>query len=257
MEKTILFHCAPVVLDENDEVVVKANGKVAKGVPTHTLAFTKLNSDLMIMGWAVAHSELDMYCKKTGREIAEDRINLTEADIANMVEILEVGELSMEELPHVILSENFDFYLGKAIDILFDENEQEDGIALMFRSINDELTGIDINFDEIVDEELAGEKDDDNLDTADFIFATFENADGEVIVHLQNKTNFSENGYSDVVDSDMADTLVPVVNDGEFFIVDDQQPIIGHDAMTEVEVIRFLKAKGLAYSLQLEETLLA
>lgn len=256
MDKTILFHCAKPIL-EDGEVVVKKNGKVAKEAPTHTLAFSKLNKNILIMGWSsVNTSDNDRYEKKEGRRIAEERIENVENVIAEDDSVNVIAELSMTELPHIVIKEGFDYYLTVAINALFTDDEKEDGIALMFETRTGTVCGMDIDFTDEEDEELVNAKNDANV-ASDYIFATFVNDADEVMAYIQERALFEKDGYSDGVPEGMGDVIVPIMNDGDFVLaVDEETSIICHESLSEVEVIRYLKDAGLGYSVELEEAVI-
>lgn len=258
-ENVSLFHCALPILDENGNMVKKTNGGILKEAATHTLAFSKLNDNTLVMGWAASRVEFDGYNKKTGREIALGRIdhlNTRLNDHPNRA-VYELEALTPKHLPNKILTTNFDFYLNCAVKALFGEDAPEE-VNLVFRSYLTEepVCSIVINLDEIEveDEELNGEKVDSEA-TSLYIFASYVNDEGESIVYVQNRADYEE-GYSDEVNDAMVNVLGPVVNNEGFVVVDQHKPILCHEELSEIDVIRALKANGLAYSGELEEDIL-
>ena len=272
-DSTMLFHCSAPVLDDNGNIVIKENGKYQRGIPTHTLVFGKMDSTNMLMAWSVAHSVFDAnkFSRKIGRSMAEGRFkrlhNMLMGDEVLDVDV--VDGISNEILPSRVVDGNFDYYLTTASKYLFTEEELASGINLVFESAlicrededgyysyeDPQIFAININFSEEVDEELVSEKADTGV-VGDFIFASFENEDGEVIIHIQHNEYLSE-GYSDNVDEDMVKFLSPIVNDGGFLIVDEQKPILVSEDMAEIDVVRYLKSNGLTYSLELENDLVS
>ena len=268
--KTMYFHCAHPAVDEDGNEVIKANGHNAKGVPTHTLGFRKVNSDTVIMGWSVAHSELDMYCRATGRNIADERVNAALKGLAEELPAVEIDELamdleledddeghpvSMNLLPYHIWADGFDDYLSNAMNMIFTEDERESGVDVMFMSVDDVLCSFSVNFSDEGDEDITNEKIDTD-ETSAYVYSSFTNDDGEVIVHVQNRADFKANGYSDDVNDDMVAILGPVVDDGGFVVISQQQPILCHEDWEEIEVVRYLKSSGLSWSEDLETVVL-
>lgn len=257
MSKTVLFHCALPIKDANGDIVVKENGKVAKDVPTHTLAFTSLGGNTIAMAWAVAHSELDNYNRKIGRQIAEGRLSVLCDEVMGDVSenTTSVDSVDTDILPNIVIQDNFDYYLESAINVLVDT--PEDGVELVFRAVDGEVCSIEVDIDaeDEVDEDLSDEKTDDG--TSDYIFACFVNEDDEIVVYVQNREGFAEiEAVNEVVTPEMATILGPVMNEHGFLIVDEQKPILVHEELSEIEVVRILKGAGLSYSNELEEVLL-
>ncbi len=264
MKNTMYFHCARPALDENGKTITTTTGRLANGAPTHTLGFVRVNKNIVVMGWAVAHEDLDMYSRSEGRRYVDGRVDATLADIANelpAVELeglgmdLELEDSTMNLLPYRVWSDGFDEYLSSAMNMLFTEDERDSGIEVMFRSVDDVHCSLNIAFSDDGDEDIANEKSDTDA-TSDYIYSTFVNDEGEVIVHVQNRADFKANGYSDDVNDDMVAILGPVVDDGGFVVISNDQPILCHEELEEIDVVRYLKSSGLSWSQDLEEMVL-
>ena len=243
MSESLIFHCSQPILDADGAMVMNKNGKVLKTTPTHTLMFEKRDDNSIIMGWAQVHTK-DSYCKKTGRKIATDRIEMINRrlDEYSNRKIHILPNVDKTFLPQHIFDSNFDYYFNRAVSKMFDINKL-DNITLYFRSINQDKTVCSVEIKgsairssikfmndlAITNAKLLAEK------PGDTIFSTITQDNGNVLIHIQNRKDFYENGINDISDEYL--NIIKHVNTNK---------------ISEKSIITTLSAMGFAYDPNLE-----
>lgn len=254
MTKRITFHCAKPITDENGDIITKPNGKMEREPYTHTLIFTLHDDNTLLMGWG-SNDSVDQYSKSEGRKYATKRLDTLEHTLSQGVIATGIDAISSKFLPMCVAKNHLEYYIARAITLLTDG--KVDYMNVVFYSVEYELCSVGIEFvsseeDQILDDE----KNDDGV--SDFIFATFVNEDDEVVVYVQNRKRFVDNGntYVEEVTEKMANVLGPVMDKEGFLIIENNKPILVHEKLIEVDVVHILKNNGLGYSCILEQEIL-
>ena len=224
MKNEVIFHCAKPITDINGNFI-RLNKRIRKHKPTHTLVFKKYSDDTIIMGWAAAHPN-DNYNKKIGRELAFKNVNTVANRLVNFSnrKISNINELR-NELPSIIIKNEFDYYLDCAINLMYDLSNVEN-LNLIFRGTNSSIYKINVEFEDISLEELKIRAEETNM-KSEIIFATYIEND-KLFVSVQNRKDFYDNGFND-----------------EFNL--EQIKDINTDDFTESDLIKYMSEKGYCY----------
>ena len=140
MSKPVIFHCTP---RKTGVVLTKSvNVDSDNTSPTHTLVFDHIGNTL-VMGWAVA-CKGDSYNRKYGRESATERANhlVTRMKSFPNRQITEVDEISVDVLPKKIVEGNLDYYVNRAVKILFSNNHTLENVDVVFRAPDSAEAGV-------------------------------------------------------------------------------------------------------------------
>lgn len=144
MSKTIIFHCRMPMRDEHGNTKLKKNGHVQTDHPTHTLAFHKVmdedvSTPTIVMGWAVANRSCDDYDKKFGSTLSTQRVG----DLLNRVynypyrRNIIIDSFSLGILPAVMVKNNLNYYLGRAVKSIFPKDNIPKEVKIIFYSTMD------------------------------------------------------------------------------------------------------------------------
>jgi len=257
----LIFHCSQPILDKDGLMIVdKKTNKVVKKPTTHTLVFNKLNDDTIVVGWAQAHKS-DSYSKKIGRQMATDRLNLLKNRLADFPDrkVHQIPTATDEHLPKHVLANNFDYYLNRAVSRFLNLSALT-SVNLIFRSVSQDcpVCQVAIDADDIQDSiddnmhnSLTSAKANAEIESI-YLFSTHKNEDGALIVTVQHRKTFYDNGLDLGAQPDMTEILRQITEllTG-LAVIEDTMQLIATD-LREYEVIGMLRELGVSYDGNLE-----